>query len=186
MGRVLLCAVFLLGLAACDGGSDERPPGSSSGLVRAQARLAVLEDRLAEARDRADELELQAAVQPNRYVDLWRGGPTMRGPLLALPRLGLLRWTCDRDYGFRVVFEGYGASVYADYHVPGFNSARMIHPGQSLGATVAPGESVVWTITHRHKPGFIRARVEVTTARSKHGNCLLPTVRLRETGRLYD
>lgn len=110
----------------------------------------------------------------------------MRGPLVALPRLGLLRWTCDRDYGFRVVFEGYGASVYVDYHVPGFNSARTIHPGQSLGATVAPGQSVVWTITHRHEPGFIRAHVEVTTARSKHGNCLIPEVRLRETGRLYD
>jgi hypothetical protein len=97
-----------------------------------------------------------------------------------------MRWTCRDDDTFRIVFEGRGASVHVAYDAPGASRARMVHPGRSLTATVTVGESVAWTITHRHEPGFVRAHVEVATARSRHGNCHLPVVRLEERGRLYD
>ena len=189
MARILLSILLVAGLGACNGDSGhaegERPPASSAGLVRAQAEIALLREQLADAKDRAEDLEREAAADANRYVDLWTGGPTIRGQFLALPRLGVMRWTCG-DRGFRITFHGYGASVYVAYETADESRGRMIHPGRSLAATVAEGESAAWTITHRHKPGFIRAHVDVTTARSKHGNCLLPTFTVEEASRLYD
>lgn len=189
MARLFLCIVLLLGAGACDGEPEkpaaERSPASSAGLVRAQAQIGLLRERLAAAKDRVDELEREAEAEKHRYVDLWTDGPTIRGQFLALPRLGVMRWTCG-DRGFRVAFEGYGASVYVAYETADASRARMVHPGKSLVATVAEGESVGWTITHRHKPGFIRAHVDVTTARSERGNCLLPIFSVEEEGRLYD
>lgn len=190
MARILLCTVVLLGLTACTGAGDdaarERARTTTADLADARGRVARLRDRLAEARDRVDELERQTVIDRDRYVDLWSGGPTVRGTFLALPRLGVMRWTCHDNDGFRIVFEGRGASVRVAYDTPTASGARMVHPGKSLEATVGEGESVAWTITHRHKPGFIRAHVDVATARSRHGNCLLPVVRLEERGRLYD
>ena len=192
MARVFLSILLLVGLAACEGGAPDDKDAALHGKV--QALSASLEDTRAQAarlkrrleRERRRAGELRGDLRRTRGVDLWTGGPTVRGTFLALPRLGSWRWTCDDDYGFRIVFEPGGASVHATYDSPDLSSARIVHPGQSLGATVAAGESVAWTITHRHKPGFVRAHVDVTTARSKHGNCLLPAVRVEERGRLYD
>ncbi len=173
MARVLLCIVLLLA-AACN---------DDQGL---RERVKALETDLREARDRVDELERQTVVERDRYVDVWRGGPTASGPLLALPRLGALRWTCDDDYGVRIVFTAAAATVRVSYDAPDLSRSGLIHPGQRVGATVAAGESVAWTIAHRHEPGFIRAHVEVATARSRRGNCLVPKIRVEETGRRYD
>lgn len=186
MAHVLAWILFLLSLTACTGGpSDERADRLTADLADARARISRLDGDLAEARDRIDELERRAQVDRGRYVDLWTGGPTVRGTFLALPRLGVMRWTCD-GASFRIVFEGRGASVHVTLDAPDVSKARMVHPGRSLAATVSVGDSVDWTITHRHKPGFIRAHVDVATATSKHGNCLLPVVRVEERGRLYD
>ncbi|HEX2295900.1 MAG TPA: hypothetical protein VHN37_11380, partial [Actinomycetota bacterium] len=76
--------------------------------------------------------------------------------------------------------------VDVDYDTPVASREEVVHPGQKLGATVGVSEPVVWTITHEHKPGFIRARIAVTPGRSDRGGCLLPHVELEETGRLYD
>lgn len=178
MARVAMCIGLLLGLGACNAEDADE--------ARLRERVAALSADLERARDRVDELERQTLVEHDRSVDLWRGGPTMRGVLLGLPRLGVMRWTCGDGYGFRVVFTPAGASVHVSHHSPLAGAARMLHPGQSMGATIRAGESANWTITHRHPPGFIRAHVNVTAERSKHGNCLLPKVRMEETGRLYD
>lgn len=185
MARLLLCIALVLS-ACSDDAPRAKPVGSQ--LVEAREALQVLGRDLAKARDRVDELERQVVVERGRYVDLWGGGPTMRGPLLALPRLGTMRWTCDKDFGFRIVFAASGPTVDVDldYETDAAGSHRPLHPGQTIGATVAAGETVAWTITHRHPPGFIRAQVEIETARSKHGYCLLPEVRVVETSRLYD
>lgn len=186
MARILPCIILVLAFAACNGDAQPGTPGSQ--LAEARDALKVLGRDLAEARDRIDELEQQAVVERDRYVDLWGGGPTMRGALLALPRLGTMRWKCDDDFGFRVVFTPAGATVEVelDYETDAAGSHRSLHPGQTLGATFAAGETVSWTITHRHPPGFIRAHVDVTAERSKHGSCILPSVRMRESARVYE
>lgn len=186
MARLLPCIALVLTFAACNG--DAQPPTPGSRLAEARDALRILGRDLAEARDRIDELEQQAVVEGDRYVDLRGGGPTMRGALLALPRLGTMRWKCDDDFGFRIVFTPAGATVEVelDYETDAAGSHRSLHPGQTLGATFAAGETVRWTITHRHPPGFVRAHVDVTAERSKRGNCLLPSVGLEETARLYD
>lgn len=172
----LACIAAALAFVACQGSGAAPAP-----------RVDSLVADLREARDRIDELERQVVVERDRYlVDLWDGGPTARGPLLALPRLGTMRWTCDPDYGFRIEFTDVVASVHVSYDTPAASRAGIVHPGDDVGATVRAGEPVTWTITHRHEPGFIRARVDVTAARGKRGGCLLPKVGVEETARLYD
>ena len=187
MARLLLCIALVLGPAGCSD-DPQRVRAPDSRLAEAREALQVLGRDLAAARDRVDELERQVDVEQGRYVDLWGGGPTMRGPLLALPRLGAMRWKCDDDFGFRIVFEPAGATVEVDldYSTDAAGSHRPLHPGQSLGATIAAGETVSWRITSRHPPGFIRAHVDVTAERSKQGSCILPSIRLRESARVYE
>ncbi len=76
--------------------------------------------------------------------------------------------------------------VSVDYETADAGSHGPLHPGQTRGATIAAGETVHWTITHRHPPGFIRARVVVTADRTGHGECLLTGVSVEQTARPYD
>lgn len=176
MGRLLPCLLVAALVAGCSP-RDAAPAGDlRSELAQARARIRALEKKASEPAPPPD---------PARYVDLWGGGPTMRGAFLALPRLGVLRWSCARGY-FRIVYENRAATTHVAYDTPGPGRSSTTHPGDSVGATVRAGETVTWTITHRHPPGFIRARIAVTPERSPGGGCLLGDVELRETGRLYD
>ena len=192
MARFLLSILLVTtALASCDAGDDERDAALQG---RVQALSATLDDTRARAarlerhleRERRRVRTLRVELERTRGVDLWTGGPTIAGTFLALPRLGTLDWTCDDARRFHVTFGAGGASVRVAYETPARARSRMLHSDDTMRASLAAGEAMTWTITHRHKPGFIRARVHVTTARSNHGNCLLPTVRLEERARLYD
>ena len=191
MARIFLSILLVVGLAACEAGDDERDAALHG---RVQALSATLEETRAQAarferhleRERGRVRTLRDELERTRGVDLWTGGPTIGGTFLALPRLGTFDWTCDDDRRFRIAFEGGGASVRVAYETPARADSRMLHSDDRMRAVLEAGQAMTWTVTHRHKPGFIRARVHVTTARSKHGNCLLPTVRLEERARLYD
>lgn len=189
MARLVPCIALLLGLAACEG-----DPDAARLLARSEALAARADDLVAErddARARARQLarRLEAAssrLERDRTVDVWTGGPTIGGAFLALPRLGVLRWTCDDARRFHLGFAPGGASVRVQYRTSDRSRSRMVHPDGRMRATVGAGETMTWTITHRHPPGFIRASVDVATATSRHGNCLLARVALEERGRLYD
>ena len=193
MARLLLCLLLLVPVA-CSGGDDAR---LSARLADSRREIDALTADLEKARRRADEARARAEelerdlihrsdVDRARFVDLWGGGPTMSGPFLALPRLGVMRWTCDDRGRFRVSVAAGGASVHASYDAAGRTASRMLHSARRLRATLAAGDTGTWTITHRHPPGFIRARVEVRTARSKRGSCLLPSFTVTTTAHLYE
>lgn len=184
----IVSSVLVAALAvSCSGGSADLD------RLRAEAEgsRAVAEELrgdLGRARTRIASLERSAAARPSPpggVVALGGGGPTMRGPLLALPRLGLFRWACGPNY-FRIVFEPGPATVRVEYDTPGPGQDRTVHPGASVGASIHSGQTVTWRVTHRHPPGFVRALVTVTPLRTDRGECLLSRVEVEQSARLYD
>ena len=189
--RRLLPALVAVLLASC------APDTGDADRLRARLReerdvTELLAGDLGRARANIRSMEREARKpspppDPARFVDLWYGGPTMAGTFLALPRLGVLRWRCNlrNDY-FRILYLNGGATTTVAYDTPGPGKEATLHSGGSLGATIRAGQTVTWTITHRHPPGFIRARISVTPEVSDHGSCVLDRVELRATGRAYD
>lgn len=189
MARLVLCLTLAV-FVGCRANGDD----GARLLGRVQALTASLDDarshssrveRRLEGEHRR-RLALERKLERSDDFDLGSGGPTIGGPLLALPRLGTFRWGCDDARRFDVVFSTAGASVHARYETQGETRREMLHSDDEMTAVVAAGETVSWTITYRHLPGFVRARVQVSTEASKHGLCLLPSVRVEQTGRHYD
>jgi hypothetical protein len=189
MPRRLPVLVALL-LASCT------PDTGDADRLRAELReerdvAEQLAGDLGRARARIRSMEREARKppppDPARFVDLWYGGPTMGGTFLALPRLGVLRWRCNvRNHYFRILYLNGGATTHVEYDTPGAGKRSTLHSGGTLEATIRAGQTVTWTITHRHPPGFIRARISVTPEVSDHGSCVLDRVELQATGRAYD
>ncbi len=186
-----LSLLLLVALTACSGESS-RLDDLRAELRRERAASRDLARDLGRAQAQIRSMEREARKPPpppppERFVDLWGGGPTIGGPFLALPRLGTFKWRCDlRHRYFRIVYVNGGATTEVSYDTPGPGRVATLHSGDSLGATIDSGQTVSWTVTHRHPPGFVRARVAVTPDRTPRGNCRLADVRVVETGRHYE
>ncbi|HEV2756104.1 MAG TPA: hypothetical protein VG318_10065 [Actinomycetota bacterium] len=190
MTRALVC-IALVVLSGCTANGDGVEELDAA-LRRERAALRDAQQDLGRAKARIQSMEREARrppppPAPGRYVDLWGGGPTMHGPFLALPRFGTFKWRCSvRNHYFRIVYANAGATATVEYDTPGPGKHVTLHSGGTVGATVRAGQPVTWRLTHRHPPGFIRAHVSVTPAVSKHDNCFLADVQVREAGRPYD
>lgn len=174
MRRMILFAMATAVFVGSCQTSDDTEDRLRTQLDEARARIATLEDDVAALQKPAPEKRRQS-IDKERYADLWGGGPTIGGPLVALPRLGILRWRCDDDKRFRFVFRPAGASVTVAY-VTGGGARRSttLQPGNAVTTPwVEMGQDVRWTVTYRHKPGFVRGDITVKPQLSpKRGSCL--------------